>query len=366
MKKLVTVGATLILALSLAACGSNAKDSDSSSKSSSSTTTKTKITINDGLKSGETAPAAGTLVMRQGYAAPHGTQSVAAVNVTLNGDTIVAARLDEFQYVDKSADWTGVPNSDKDFGKGYPSGKFLIGKAQNSKPYSALMKKEAKATKTWEESMTAIQNYVKGKKVSDLKQTVSDLKATKKVSDVVSGATFADTAGYVQAIYDVASSGMVSKGIATTDNNVTEGQILAAPHGKQSFGIITVAMQNNKVANVFVDEFQYTPSATFGALPNSDKDFGKGIRSGTVLASKRANSKAYSALMTKEAKATHTWIENSDAIAAFANGKTIAELETAVGKVKNTKKVADVVSGATFVDTAGYLQAIIDAAKVAK
>lgn len=104
-------------ALSLAACGSNTKDSDSSSKSSSSATTKTKITINDGLKSGETAPAAGTLVMRQGYAAPHGTQSVAAVNVTLNGDTIVAARIDEFQYVDKSADWTGVPNSDKDLAK---------------------------------------------------------------------------------------------------------------------------------------------------------------------------------------------------------------------------------------------------------
>lgn len=366
MKKILAIGVTLLATLSLAACGSNSsKDSSSSSKTSSSVA-KAKITINTGLAKSETAPTAGTLVMRQGYAAAHGTQSVAAVNVTLNGDTIVAAKINEFQYVDKSSDWTGVPNSANDFGKSYPKGQFLIGKAENTAQYSALMKKEGKATQTWAQNMSDIENYVKGKKVSDLKTTIADLKKTKKTADVVSGSTFASTQGYVQAIYDVATKGMTVKGVATTDNNVTEGQILAAPHGKQSFGIITVAMQNNKVANVFVDEFQYTPSATFGALPNSDADFGKGIKSGTVLASKRANSKAYSALMTKEAKATHTWAENSDAIAAFANGKTIAELETAVGNVKKTKKVADVVSGATFADTAGYLQAIIDAAKAAK
>ncbi len=45
--------------------------------------------------------------MRQLYAAPHGKQSFAAVNVTLNGDTIVSARINEFQYVKKSSDWTG-------------------------------------------------------------------------------------------------------------------------------------------------------------------------------------------------------------------------------------------------------------------
>ncbi|MFD1484880.1 peptidoglycan-binding protein [Lacticaseibacillus baoqingensis] len=368
MKKFAVLSATLLAALALAACGNSGSDSSSSKSSASSSATTSKITINTGKDTSATVPGAGTLVMRQLYAAPHGTQSFAAVNVTLNGDTIVGARIDEFQYVDKSSDWTGVPNSDKDFGKSYPKGKFLIGKAQNSAPYSALMKKEAKATQTWEQSMTAIQNYVKGKKVSDLKTTIKDLKATKKASDVVSGATFADTAGYVQAIYDAATTGMVSTGITTTDNNVTEGQVLAAPHGKQSFAVVTVAMQGNKVANSFVDEFQYVPAKTFGAVPNSNKDFGKGIAAGTVLGSKRANSDPYSALMKKEAKATHTWTENATAINEFAKGKTIAELQTTVDDLKGNKdkKVADVVSGATFADTAGYLQAIIDAAKAAK
>ncbi|EPC81168.1 hypothetical protein Lpp37_13619 [Lacticaseibacillus paracasei subsp. paracasei Lpp37] len=47
-------------------------------------------------------------------------------------------------------------------------------------------------------------------------------------------------------------------------------------------------------------------------------------------------------------------------------GKTIAELETAVSDLKGKKKVSDVVSGATFTDTSGYLTAIISAAKAAK
>ena len=46
----------------------------------------------------------------------------------------------------------------------------------------------------------------------------------------------------------------------------------------------------------------------------------------------------------------------------------MAELEKAVSDLKGQgedTKVSDVVSGATFADTAGYLQAIIDAAKKA-
>ncbi|WP_125705048.1 peptidoglycan-binding protein [Lacticaseibacillus daqingensis] len=372
MKKFTVLSATLLLAVGLAACGnagdSSNKDSSSKTVTSSSTSTKktTKMTINTGADADATVPGAGTLIMRQLYAAPHGTQSFAAVNVTLNGDTIVAARIDEFQYVDKSADWTGVPNSDSDFGKNYPSGKFLIAKLENSKAYSALMTKEAKATKTWQESATAIENYAKGKTIDELKAALPTVKSAKKVGDVVSGATFADTYGYLSAIYDAATTGMVSTGIATTDNTITEGQVLAAPHGKQSFATVTVAMQGDKVAATFVDEFQYTPAATFGAVPNSDKDFGKDIKAGTVLASKRANSDAYSALMKKEAKATHTWTENAIAINDFAKGKTIAELEAAVASLKGKSKVADVVSGATFVDTAGYLTAVIEAAKAAQ
>lgn len=369
MKKFTLIGATLLVSLGLAACG-NSNNSSSSSKSSSSTkTTKVaKVKINTGADASAEVPGKGTLVMRQLYAAPHGKQSFAAVNVTLNGDTIVGARIDEFQYVPKSPDWKGVPNADSDFGKGSPKGQMLIAKFQNSKPYSALMKKEAKATHTWQENQDAIENFVKGKTIAQVKTAISDVASAKKVSDVVSGATFVDTKGYLQAIYDAATKGMVSTGIQTTNNDVTEGQTLAAPHGKQSFAIVTVAMQGGKVANSFVDEFQYTPSNSFGGVPNSNSDFGKTTKAGTVLASKRANSDAYSAIMKKEAKATHTWEENSTAINEFAKGKTIAQLEAATkqldGKTKKSD-ITDVVSGATFADTDGYLKAIIAAAKLA-
>ncbi|MBM6411808.1 peptidoglycan-binding protein, partial [Lacticaseibacillus paracasei] len=137
-------------------------------------------------------------------------------------------------------------------------------------------------------------------------------------------------------------------------------------HGTQSFGIVTVAMQGDKIANVFLDEFQYMPAKDFGAVPNSNTDFGKGIKAGTVLASKRANSDAYSAIMKSKGKATKTWQENSTAIDEFAKGKTVAELETAVSDLKGKKKASCVVSGATYTDTAGYLAAIIKAAKAAK
>ncbi|EPC84777.1 hypothetical protein Lpp126_03449, partial [Lacticaseibacillus paracasei subsp. paracasei Lpp126] len=159
MKKLIVLSATLLVSMGLAACSSGSSSSSSKSSSTTSQTSNAKVKINTGADASAKVPAAGTLVMRQLYAAPHGKQSFAAVNVTLNGDTIVSAKIDEFQYVKKSSDWTGVPNSNKDFGKSYPKGQFLIAKAENSKPYSALMKKEAKATHTWEENETAITNF---------------------------------------------------------------------------------------------------------------------------------------------------------------------------------------------------------------
>ena len=162
MEKVAIIGATLLLSIGLVACSGGSGSSSSKSSSTTSQTSNAKVKIKTGADANAKVPAAGTLVMRQLYAAPHGKQSFAAVNVTLNGDTIVSARINEFQYVKKSSDWTGVPNSNKDFGKNYPSGQILIAKAENSKPYSALMKKEAKATHTWEENETAITNFVKG------------------------------------------------------------------------------------------------------------------------------------------------------------------------------------------------------------
>ena len=55
------------------------------------------------------------------YAA-HGTSCFAVLTVAMDGDTIVAAHIDEFQFMD-AATAEGVPNSDASFGQNYPEGK---------------------------------------------------------------------------------------------------------------------------------------------------------------------------------------------------------------------------------------------------
>ena len=71
-------------------------------------------------------------------------------------------------------------------------------------------------------------------------------------------------------------------------------------------------------------------------------------------------------MMEENAGATMTYMDNMQAIVEFAQGKSISELEDAVSELEGQgedDEIADVVSGATFVDTAGYLQAIIDTAQ---
>ena len=57
--------------------------------------------------------------------------------------------------------------------------------------------------------------------------------------------------------------------------------------------------------------------------------------------------------------------DNFRAIEAFAEGKTVAKLENILASYSKTELV-DTVTGATLVDTDGYLRAIVEAAKVAQ
>lgn len=379
--------ATLLVLSSLALGACSADDNggtaatDSSVATSESTTvesseveaeTPTDITIADGKDAGTEIPGEGTLVMRQLYTAPHGTKSFAAVNVLMNGDKIVNVHLDEFQYLEPADNITGVPNSDGGFGESFPEGTILASKAVNNEAYSAMMADHAGATQTWEQSMTAIADFTKGKTVAELETAISELDAQGEdgnPADVVSGATFADSKGYLQAIVDTATNGMVSIGSETAATEVTSAQALSAPHGDKSFAITTVALDGDKIAAVLVDEFQYVDAADFGGVPNSDADFGQGVGEGLVLASKIANNDAYSAMMADHAGATQKYAENMNAIEAFVLGKTVAEIETAIGELDaqgEDGNPADVVSGATFADSKGYLQTIVDTANKAE
>lgn len=379
MMKKTGIAALLVLAsLSLAACGGNDNSgtdstgsaaSSESSQATSDSAAPANVTIAEGkAPEGTEVPGAGTVIMRQMYAAPHGTKSFAAVNVTMNGDTIVTARLDEFQYVEPG-DFKGVPNADAGFGESFPDGNILVGKEENDDAYSAMMKDHGGATQTWKDSMEAITNFVKGKTVADVEAAIKELEGQgddAKPADVVTGSTFSDTRGYLQAIVDTAKSGMISVGEKSDTTDLKEAQTLSAPHGDKSFAVTTVAMDGDKVAAVFVDEFQFVEAADFGGVPNSDSDFGQGVKNGQVLASKEANNEAYSAMMKDHAGATQTYSDNMKAVEDFVIGKTIADIEKAISELEaqgDDAKPADVVTGATFADTKGYLQAIVDTAK---
>ena len=97
------------------------------------------------------------------YAA-HGTSCFAVLTVAMDGDTIVAAHIDEFQFMD-AATAEGVPNSDASFGQNYPEGKVLASKVVNDGLYSTNMTTKAGATTPLGVSYNAIEAFVTGKTI---------------------------------------------------------------------------------------------------------------------------------------------------------------------------------------------------------
>ena len=142
------------------------------------------------------------------------------------------------------------------------------------------------------------------------------------------------------------------------------GQVLYAAHGEKCFAVITVAVIGDTIVAAHIEEFQYMDASTAVGVPNSDKSFGTAFPEGKVLASKRENNDLYSANMAN-AGSTVALVDNYTIIEDFVVGMTIAELE-AVLAGKTAEEMVDAVSGATLVDTLGYLQGILAAAKAAK
>ena len=140
------------------------------------------------------------------------------------------------------------------------------------------------------------------------------------------------------------------------------GQVQWAAHGDKCFAVMTVVLQGDVIIAAHIDEYQIGTGNV--GVPNSDKSFGTNFSDGKVLYSKRVNAAAYSENM-KKAGSTVALDVNYDLIQAFCVGKTVAELETAIAPL--TKETAvDAVTGATLVDTLGYLQGLLAAAKAAQ
>lgn len=142
------------------------------------------------------------------------------------------------------------------------------------------------------------------------------------------------------------------------------GQVEYAAHGTSCFAVLTVAMDGDTIVAAHIDEFQFMDAATAEGVPNSDASFGQNYPEGKVLASKVVNNGLYSSNMTTKAGATTPLGVSYNAIEAFVTGKTIAELEAAIeGKTK--EEMVDAVSSSTLVDTLGYVQGLLAAAKAA-
>lgn len=376
MKKVYFTGIVALVCLVIGGCSpdneaaSNSSPNDSSSNISSTeekSTSQQPIVISDGSDRNAVLPKAGEIYMRQIYAAPHGEQSFAVVNVTMKDEKILSANFDEFQYVEVGEEWEGVPNSSNALGENFTEKLMLISKIQNSGPYSSLMEEKAQSTTTWINNANAIISFVKGKTAAEVKQSIDEL-TEDNISDVVSSATFVDTKGYLEAIVSAAEAGSLSLGVEADTDSISTAQILVAPHGDQSFAVVTVAMSGDKIVSSYTDEFQYLNADGFVGVPNSDNGFGEGAIDGQILSSKISNNEAYSSLMKSNAGAKNSWLENITAISEASNGKTIEELKALINELDTQSEdslITDVVSGATFVDTSGYLRAIVEAAEKA-
>ena len=151
--------------------------------------------------------------------------------------------------------------------------------------------------------------------------------------------------------------------VAAAEGEVKIGQVQYAAHGTKCFAVLTVAMQGDVIADAYIDEYQFMATGSVG-VPNSEADFGASFPEGKVLASKKVNAAAYSENM-KKAGSTVDLATNYAAIEDYVTGKTVAEVEAAFAG-KTAEEAVDVVYGCTLVDTLGYVNGLIEAAKSVK
>ena len=134
--------------------------------------------------------------------AAHGTKCFAVMTVVLEGDKIVAALIDEYQV---GAGMTGVPNSENGFG-GFADGKVLYSKRVNAEAYSTNMQK-AGSTVALDVNYDLIQAFCIGKTVAELELAIVGFGGEAQAAiDAVSGATLADTLGYLQGLLAAAKA----------------------------------------------------------------------------------------------------------------------------------------------------------------
>ncbi len=152
------------------------------------------------VSAGSFDAAGGDMTLSRANIGAHGTKGFTDVVTLAQGGTIVAASIDDFQFMDATTDGlTPVPNSDASFGENYADGVALCSKSQNSEAYSAAMASKAGATQSWLTSIEAIEAGVVG--VPVVSTPGLDV-------DTISGSTLTSTTSYAAACGITAALGM--------------------------------------------------------------------------------------------------------------------------------------------------------------
>ena len=207
------------------------------------------------------ALAEGDIVLGQVEYPAHGTSSFAVITVALQDDVIVAAKIDEFQFMKDREDLPaiGVPNSLDKLGESFPEGQVLGSKRVNNDLYSLNMQRGGSTTQI-AANFNAIEAFVKGKTVAQLETFVSAYTDENKAEfvDAVSGATTADTLGYVRGIVAAAKAAQRVTGTYTfynkTGETVTELYLVDNETGEKG---------PNYAVNGFAADAKYVVTRTF-------------------------------------------------------------------------------------------------------
>lgn len=309
----------------------------------------------------ESAPAPesgeGELKLGLAYTAAHGSNCFTQAHAAVQGDMIAAAYLDEFQFVDADAGVNVVPSSGGEFGEGYAQGKALASKRTMADYYSELMAEKAGSTVRIDHNFDAIQTFAVGRTIAEIEEIAAGGNAV----DAVSGATLADTAGYLNAIAQAAKNARADQGAAFSGSaeDLKLSVAYGAANGENCFTAAAALTAGDKILLSYVDEFQFLDaSAGVEGVPNSDSGFGENYSEGKVLCSKRSVADYYSGMMAEYAGSTVPINRNFDAIQSYVCGMTAAEAET----FSQREDAVEAVSGATLVNTAKYVELIAEAA----
>lgn len=346
-KKMLTFMLCGVMTASLVGCSNKEKAPETNTNNTATT-----------APAEETAATASKISIGQVYGAAHGTKCFSMATVVVDGDVIVSAYIDDFQFFGTDAGVTGVPNSDADFASGYADGNVLGSKRVNAEYYSELMASHAGSTVAINANFDAIQSYVAGKTIAE----IETLSASDTAVDSVSGATLVDTAGYLNLIAEAAKAAQNNEAVEYTGDlsALTLKVTYGAAHGTKCFTTGAVLTDGNTIVLSYLDDFQFlTNEDGVTGVPNSDADFAAGYAEGVVLASKRVNNAYYSEMMASHAGSTVTIENNYNAIMSHADGMEIS----AVAVLAAEESPVDAITGATLADTAGYLNLLVEAAQ---